>query len=342
MGRVREIGTRWLPAALLVGWLSGAVGCSESDEALTATPTSASTDFEAPVRARATLALEPEVLGVGEVATVEVLVVAPPSHRVSPVPTRNIEGVALLGARALPPEKSPQRWTHRTQFRIRPEAVGVFTWPALEIEILPEEGDPYRLELPARRFEAASVRDRFPDREQPFGLEELDDSADRGTSPGFLAGLALGVSLSALTALVWLLVRRTTEQRTERGATLERPVPLDLFEWTEHELAEALAVLDADPRRAATAGARLLRVYMARRFGSATESATTEELEQRTPALAERSAWPDFVRILHSFDDERFRRRSAETIVDARVRAALEDSRSLIETSRPASRPGNT
>jgi hypothetical protein len=77
---------------------------------------------------------------------------------------------------------------------------------------------------------------------------------------------------------------------------------------------------------------------MARRFGSETEAATTEELERRTPALAERTLWPDFVRILHSFDDERFRpaRDGARAQGGARIRSALEDSRRLIEASRPS------
>jgi hypothetical protein len=111
-----------------------------------------------------------------------------------------------------------------------------------------------------------------------------------------------------------------------------------------------VAALEADPRQAASAGAHLLRVYMARRFGSETEAATTEELERKTPALAERTLWPDFVRILHSFDDERFRphavaldseasrRRSGGS---ARIRGALEDSRRLVEASRPREASGS-
>ena len=120
------------------------------------------------MQARAVLALEPDVLHVGEVVSVEVLVVAPPSHRVSPVPTRSIEGVALLGVQALAPQKSPHRWTHRTRFRIRAESVGTFEWPALEIDSEPDQGDSYTLELPARSFEVASLREQF-ERDAPFG-----------------------------------------------------------------------------------------------------------------------------------------------------------------------------
>jgi hypothetical protein len=291
-------------------------------------------DFEAPVRARAVLALGPEVLHVGEVVTVEVLVVAPPSHRVSPVPRRHIEGVALLGAQALAPKKGPHRWTHRTRFRIRPESVGIFEWPALEIDIEPDDGDAYTLELPVRSFEVASLQDRF-ERDEPFGLEDLEATAPEGGLPGFFGGLALGVLLSVGVAMTLLLARRFSIHRAEAQPAGDKPIALTLFDWTEGELSEALAVLDADPRRAASAGANLLRVYMARRFGSTTEASTTEELERRTPALAERSSWPDFVRILHHFDDERFRPRNGEAETGARVRSALEDSRRLIESSRP-------
>jgi len=77
---------------------------------------------------------------------------------------------------------------------------------------------------------------------------------------------------------------------------------------------------------------------MARRFGSKTEAATTEELERHTPALAEQSPWPDFVRILHSFDAQRFRptAKNSSGAEEARVRSALEDSQRLIEASQPA------
>jgi hypothetical protein len=287
-------------------------------------------DFQAPLRASAALALEPDELRVGEVATVELLVAAPPSHRVAPVAPPEIEGVSLLDAVALAPEEGLGRQTHRTRFRIRAESVGSFVWPALDVAIEAEDGETYAVALPARPFEVRSVRDRFPDRDEPFGLEEIEP-APRATSPGFFGGLALGVLGTALAGLALFLAR--ARRRSDAPPLPEAPGPPGLFDWSEREFAAAFAALAEDSRRAASSGSRLLRVYMARRFGSETEAATTEELSARTPALSEHGAWSDFVRLLRSFDDERFPPGEPGA---ARVRAALEGARALIEASRPA------
>jgi hypothetical protein len=117
---------------------------------------------------------------------------------------------------------------------------------------------------------------------------------------------------------------------------------MGLWQWATDELDGALDALERDPRRAANVGARLLRVYMSRRFGSATQAATTLELERHAPSLAERSLWPDFLRILHNLDDVRFRPKAASHGPGAgsradsgRIRSALEDSRALVEASQP-------
>ncbi len=327
------MGFRRTPLAAWLALLAIACG-SEAD--LAREP-----ELDAPVAPRATLLLAPDVLKIGEIVTAEIAVVTPPESRVRPIPTQLIEGLALLGAQTLPPERHEYYWMHRTRYRVRPESVGEHVWPSLELEVERPDGTIERLELAARRFEVASVRGRFPDRDRPFGLEEPDAGAEGPGSGGLVAGVALGVLLSALVALGIWGVRAMATRRAESRVIPERPRATSLFDWTERELAEALEVLEADPRRAASVGAHLLRVYMARRFGSETEAATTEELERRPPALAERTSWPDFVRILHSFDDERFRPAADGTPGGARIRSALEDSRRLIEASRPSAATRN-
>ena len=325
------------PMRMATLWLAAlAIGCgSEADNAL-------GRDFDAPVTPHATLLLTPDILHIGEIVSAEVIVVTPSDSRVRSVPPQQIEGLSLLGAQTLPPERHPHHWTHRSRYRLRADRIGKHVWPALELEVERPDGTVERLELAERRFEIASVRDLFPDRDQPFGLEELEPEAEGATSTGFVAGLALGVLLSALVVLGVFGIRAVLARRAESREIPEHPPPVSLFEWTECELAEALELLEADPGQAASVGAHLLRVYMARRFGSETEAATTEELERRTPALAERSLWPDFLRLLHSFDDQRFRspRQGAGALEDARIRSALEDSRRLIEASRPSDAAG--
>ncbi len=295
-------------------------------------------DFEAPPALGVSLILEPDVLHIGEVVTAEISVLTPPDHRVLKVVPTKIPGLALLGIRTLEPERSAQRWLHRTRLRLRPETLGPHEWPAGFVEVEDAEGTIHRLTVPARPFEIASLQDRFAGRKEPFGLEEPAQGKADATG-GFGRGVAVGVTLSLLAGLCTWGVRRRIERPAYRVAQRDEPPAVDLFDWTDGELREALEVLEADPRRAASAGAHLLRVYMARRFGSETEASTTEELEARTPALAERSLWPDFVRILHRFDDERFRPARVATLAarpeSGRVLAALEDTRRLVEASKP-------
>ena len=209
------------------------------------------------------------------------------------------------------------------------------------------DGTQQVLPIEERAFEVVSVVSELAQREEPFGLEK--PVREEAGGAGFAVGLAAGLALAALGVAAVLFVRRTRARRADRtGAEPPKPT-VSLWEWTERELAEAVAALEADPRQAASAGAHLLRVYMARRFGSETEAATTEELERKTPALAERTLWPDFVRILHSFDDERFRPHAVALDAEAarsssgsgRIRSALEDSRRLVEASRPRESGGS-
>ena len=241
------------------------------------------------------------------------------------------------------------------RFRFRADAVGDHAWPGLELEVELSDGSLQRVALDERRFAVASVRDLFPERDQPFGLEEPEAEIEAASLGGFVAGVALGVLheagepcsvgvalgvlLAALLALGAIAIRALVQRRRVRRRRIpESQPPLGLFEWTEREIAEALELAATRPGQSASRGAHLLRVYMARRFGSDTEASTTEELERRTPALAEQRLWPDFVRILQGFDDERFRppEKGPSARDGARTRAALEAARQLIEASRPA------
>ena len=316
--------------ALAVTFL--AIACN-SDQ-----PAGSRGDFGAPAASRATVLLTPDLLHVGEIVTAEIVVVAPPGSQVRNIPLQAVAGLALIETRTLPAERGEQQWKHRLRLRFRAEAVGEHVWPGLELEVEGPDGNLETLALPERRVEVASVRKLFPERDQPFGLEAPEAEIEASSPHGLLAGIALGVILASLLALATLSIRAGLRhwQRT-RQQIPEVPPGGDLFEWTEREIAEALDCAATQPRKSASQGAHLLRVYMARRFGSDTRASTTEELERRTPALAEERLWPDFVRILKGFDDERFRPPEDETSAGGgeRTRSALEAARQLLESSRP-------
>ena len=56
----------------------------------------------APTAPRVTLHVEPPVLRIGDVATLEIVVVTPPEHRVRPISPPEVEGIWLLDSEALP------------------------------------------------------------------------------------------------------------------------------------------------------------------------------------------------------------------------------------------------
>jgi hypothetical protein len=321
-------------AAALIAVLVLGTGCGAPEPAERAEGAErAESGDAAPVSLRATLVLEPDRLAIGDVVTAEVVVVTPPGYRVLPIAPVKLPALWLLGARALPPQENGARWIHRTRFRVRPRALGEQVWPATSVTIERPDGTTETLEVAERRFEVASDPERFPGREEPFGLQEPSPPAD--ASPGFGIGVATGLGVAALLALVGLALRRAPGPKPEDEGAAARPDP-SLASWARERLDEAIASCEQDARVAAGAGSRVLRVYMSRRFGSETEAATTEELERAEPALAERALWPDFVRILHSFDDERFRPHAAQPPGDSsrmRIRNALAESQRLVDAS---------
>lgn len=324
----RHLGTLVLSiyALALVG------GCREAT-------TGEAADFAVSTSPQAMLVLEPDRLALGQVLTAEVVVVTPPEHRVLPIPMTKLPGLWLLGARALPPEPAPHRWVHRTQFRVRPRELGRFTWPTTEVVVEGPDGASRALAIEARGFEVVGQEATFPGRTQPFGLQQPVEASGSGVGfgLGFTLGFALAVVLAALA--LWLRGRRRSSRRPEAEEVAVET--LDLQAWSRQELSDALAALESDPSRAASIGAHLLRAYVAKRYDSPTRAATTEELERHEPALAERRLWPELVRLLHHFDDVRFRpHRQPEGARDAavqqRIRAALEGTRALVESSRPS------
>lgn len=320
--------------ALLSGVATLALACTGSDHEQA--PGSAS--FAAPPSLRATLVLEPSSLEIGEVTVVELAVVTPKEHHVLPVAPVELPGLWLLGVRSLPVSETEDRLVHRTEFRVRPRELGTHTWPEMKVRVELPEGTSETLVLAPREFEVTSVRNRFADRDEPFGIESLETAP--APSGGFGAGVATGIGLSALALLVALALRRAAADRADRAAAralASRAQPkTSLGEWSTREIENALEMVDDDPRAAANAGAQLLRVFVARRYGAGTEAATTEELARRTPTLTLRSLWPDLVGILNSFDDVRFRPNGDGSERRRRTRRALDDTRQLIEAASPA------
>jgi hypothetical protein len=312
------------------------LACDGADDVPTA---SAPGDFAAPPSPHATLVLEPAALEIGEVTVAELAVVTPPGFRVLPIAPVELPGLWLLGVRSLPLETEPLRWIQRTEFRVRPRDIGTHTWPGMEVRIEGPEGATEILNLAPRTFEVTSVRARFASRQEPFGLER--ENEEGGPDGSFKLGLATGVGMAALITVLGFGLRRTLDRRraeasTNAVAASHRPA-ISLGEWSERELNDVLESVESDPQQAARCGAHLLRVYMSRRYGCEAEAATTEELETRSPSLAERALWPDFTRILHNLDDVRFRPNgpSSGAEVRARTRRALEDALRLVAASRP-------
>ncbi len=314
-----------------------ALGCERPGE-----PEPTPPDFAGAPSVRATLVFEPPVLHIGEIMTLELAVVTPPHHRVPAITPVTPPGLELLGARSLAPELGGNRWVYRTQLRVRAQAIGTYIWPPLDLTIERPDGSEEIVRVAQRRFEVRSVREDLEARTQPFGLQQAPVTSARSQG-SFLTGLLFGLAAAAIALASWWVGRRLVARRPARHASPSQKPTIGLRDWTHHELDEALSILDADPRRAASAGAHLLRVYMSRRFGSETEASTTEELERHSPALAERSLWPDFIRILHSFDDERFRPHADPAHGSpngGRIRSALEASRRLVEISLPGDSAG--
>ena len=203
----------------------------------------------APVEPRAAWLLDPPQIRIGEVATLERLVVTPPGWTVAPLEAPAAPaGFWLLDAEALAPERLESRWLHRTRLRIRARDLGRFEWPGGTAEVEAPGGAQQRLVLDDHPLEVVSVLSDAPDQLTPFGVRPLPEPETRS----LLAAAALGAlgSLGAL-ALVLLVARRRRARARplrEPEAAREPPEPR-----ASAALARARETLAADPRAAADA-----------------------------------------------------------------------------------------
>jgi hypothetical protein len=292
----------------------------------------------AATRPEATLILEPSTLRIGDISSLEIAVATPPDHRVLPYETPEVPGLWILDATAVETERGVRRWMHRTRIRVRPRELGLHEWPATRVSIESSEGARFSLELPGSRVEVVSILPEIPDRVAPFGF--LSPEAVAGNAGlGALSWAAVG---ALVTLLAMALIAAARGWRARRSAS-EPGGPaaptLDLWQWVEAQFASADQRLEREPRAAANAAARGIRLYVAGRFGTRTQAATTPELEATAPPLAVRSRWPYFLRILRVLDDVRFRslgeQRDDHSEDRDRIRAALEEARRFVEDSVP-------
>jgi hypothetical protein len=282
--------------ALLAGLVLGAPGASADG---------------APASARGELVIEPPRIRLGDVATVEQVVVTPPGVSVRPAAepagesADAIGGFWVLEREPLAVEREPQRWIHRTRLRIRARDVGSFGWPAQRVVLESDTGARETLEIPGRTIDVISVLEEFPDRDAPFGLRGLGTP---GATPGgaLVPALAGAVFTLATLGLV-LLVRRERRRRAEQERALAAEPPGLPPPDAEARAALDAAAADTDPRHAADGVSRALRRFAERRFRSPALVMTTDELARVRPGFVAESRWRAFVSILRSLDDVRFR-----------------------------------
>lgn len=312
-----------------LGLLLGLLACREA-----AAPPRA----VAPATPRAALVLEPPRIGVGQVATLERVVVTPPGHTPRPfVPPPAIDGLWLLGSEALPPVREPTRWVHRTQIRLRARATGDFVFPGGEVEVEAPDGSVSRLPLADLPIEVTSLLREHPDRRTPFGARAAPPSA---REPGSVIGPALTGAGTAL-ALVWLW---TLARRRRSGAGPEaparRPPPVAPWESARDEIESSRArAAEGRPFEAAHLLACALRRYASRRFEPGVAALTTEEIAAREPPFAARSRWPELLELLQQLDALRFlpeQDARVRTRLATRLPALCASARAFVDASLPA------
>jgi hypothetical protein len=290
-------------------WL--AAGCSPSDDdtrAAAAAP---------PALPRAALVLEPPRIRVGEVATLEVAVSAPPGHVVRPPALPKApEGLWILGSESLPVEREPTRWLHRTQVRVRARDVGALTWPEGVVEIEAPDGTRTPLAVASLEIEVVSVMPEHPGRLVPFGAREPTEPDAPSGSVLVPGAIGAGLALAALAA-----ARALGRRRAQRAAAAEAAAgaPAAAPPWEEARAAFALARDEAaaDPFAASHRAARALRRYAGRRYGTHAEACTARELAAATPPFGATTRWPLLLAALEGLDAHRFRPRSDREAADA-------------------------
>jgi hypothetical protein len=255
----------------------------------------------APVEPRAAWLLESPQLRVGDVATLERLVVTPPGFGVSPLaPGSPPAGFWLLDAEALPTEKQASRWLHRTQLRLRAREVGRFGWPATRVAIEAPGGAQRELELAGLALEVVSVLPEAADQLTPYGVQPLPVAPASSLLAAAAAGA--GAALGAL-ALLLLVVRRRRARSLAPAAPAARASAGDR---ALASLTQARAQLAGAPVQAADAIAATLRRFVEERFGVPALARTREELAALHAPLALATRWTGFVTLLGALDHARF------------------------------------
>jgi hypothetical protein len=291
------------------------------------TPTAAIDPGLAPPFPRASFVLEPPRVRIGELATLELVVVTPPDHQVRPIePPPAVAGFWLLGVEPLPVERAQTRWIHRTRLHLRARALGVFLWPSQKIEIDGPDGARALLEVPAHTIEVASVLPEHAERSTPFGLRAPPAVPSQRN---LLASAALGGFLTLFCVGLVALVRR--ERRLRRNS-LEATEPSEEASASEETLrALDAAVREPDVRRAADTGALALRRYAVRHFRAPIGSTTTPELRRVAAPYLMHERWPAFLGLLEGLDAARFRPDAASR--EASVRSELRAAAAFVRES---------
>jgi hypothetical protein len=313
------------PAATAVG----AFGLALVLAALTACTEDAERRPIAPPSLRGTVVMEPPRIGIGETAFVEVAVVAPPGHRVAPVPTpESLEGFSILGAEARSVERHANRWIHRTRFQIRAHETGSFAWPAERLEVEAPDGTRSTVEIAERPLVVEEVSKEFPGRQTFFPVRT---PRLQRRSQGVLLPAAVGALFALAGVGLVVLVRRVRSGRAD--ATGESAVE-DATPWqlARAALADASEIASGDPCRASDMASGALRLYVSRRSRIPATTQTTQELEETEPPYALAARWPDLLGLLRALDEVRFLPPdgAADARAPARVAAVIREAQALM------------
>ena len=280
---------------LAVWLLTAALACAESGEE--------EPRYAAPARARAALVLEPPLVAVGELASLDLVVVTKPGQAVAPkdLPGK-VPGFWLLEREPAAVVKEPARWLHRTRLRLRAVEVGRFEFPGGSVEVQSPEGASAVLHYDALPLEVTSVLPAHAARTSPYGIRTLPfaTGSPRGGVTAFAAGALLALASVGLVALA----RRRLAAREEPEPETASVTP----SWVRAraQLDAARAALDTSPRRSLDLASAALREYAVRRFGGDATVRTTEELAASQPPFTMTTRWSGFVALLEELDAARF------------------------------------
>jgi hypothetical protein len=315
------------PLALLAAGAAALAGCRAEPAPSAAVP-------PAP---RAALLLEPPRIGVGQVAELELAVVTPPGFVPRPwAPPGELPGIWVLASQALPVEKEPARWIHRTRVRLRAQALGTHVWPGGSVELVGPGGEEARADYAELPLEVASIVPELPGRGAPFGVR-VPALGDVGPRPVWGPAAAGALAALACVGLVALARRRRRAAR-EPAAAPAAPTPPP-WQLAAAELAAARERAGRGERFAAAhAAARALRSYAERRFGAEALARTSEELACARPPFAATSRWPALVALLRELDALRFlpeHDAAAREALGARLEALLAGAEAFVADSTP-------